>query len=78
MAMSRLRRTMMLMTENEPNMSSPKNLVNSLMPVNSKLSRSISPKMDHTKVWIVSHKLKRYIKFKGLTKVYLSLKLWKL
>ena len=68
MAMSRLRRTMMLMTENEPNMSSPKNLVNSLMPVNSKLSRSISPKMDHTKVWIVSHKLKRYI---SSSRVYL-------
>ena len=59
MAMRRLSRTITLMTENEPNMRSPKNRVNSLIPVNSKLSRSISPKIAQNNVCTVSHRLWR-------------------
>ena len=58
MAISRLSKTMMLMTENEPNISRPENRVNSLMPVSSKLSKSIRPKIAQKRVWDVSHKLK--------------------
>ena len=61
MAMSRLSRTMMLMTEKEPNMSRPKNLVNSLIPVCSKLSRSMRPKIAQNKVCDVSQRLKIFL-----------------
>ena len=57
-AMRRLRRTMMLMMEKVPNMMRPQNLVNSLIPESSKLSRSINPKAAQNKVCVVSHKLK--------------------
>ena len=57
MAMSRLSRTMMLITEKEPNMRRPEKRVNSLMPVSSKLSRSIRPKMAQKRVWEVSQML---------------------
>ena len=45
------------MTENDPNMSRPKNRVNSLIPVNSKLSKSTSPNMAQNNVCDVSHRL---------------------
>ena len=48
--MRRLSRTMMLMTEKLPNITRPQNLVNSLIPVSSKLSRSIRPKEAQNKV----------------------------
>ena len=57
MAMRRLSNTIILMTENDPNMSRPKNRVNSLIPVNSKLSKSTSPKMAQNNVCEVSHRL---------------------
>ena len=57
-AMRRLRRTMMLMMEKVPNMMRPQNLVNSLIPESSKLSRSIKPKAAQNRVCVVSHKLK--------------------
>ena len=57
MAMRRLSRTMMLITEKLPNMISPQNLVNSLIPFNSKLSKSISPNEAQNSVCVVSHKL---------------------
>ena len=65
MAMSKLSSTMMLMTEKEPNMSKPQNRVNSLMPLNSKLSRSIRPKMAQKSVCEVSHKLQKMSKSWG-------------
>ena len=57
MAMRRLSNTIILMTENDPNMRRPKNRVNSFIPVNSKLSRSTRPKMAQNNVCDVSHKL---------------------
>ena len=57
MAMSKLSKTMILITENEPNIKSPENRVNSLIPVNSKLSKSTKPKMAQNKVWTVSQRL---------------------
>ena len=59
----------MLMSEKLPNMISPQNLVNSLIPVNSKLSRSMRPKAAQNKVCDVSHKLKlqvMMVKFQGM------------
>ena len=50
MARRRLRRTMMLITEKLPNMMRPQNLVNSLIPFNSKLSKSIKPKEAQKRV----------------------------
>ena len=44
--------------EKLPNMHRPQNLVNSLMPASSKLSRSIRPKEAQNNVCVVSHKLK--------------------
>ena len=58
MAMRRFSSTIILMTENDPNIRRPKNRVNSLIPVSSKLSRSTSPKMAQNNVCEVSHKLK--------------------
>lgn len=55
--MSKLSKTIMLMTENVPNIRSPKKRVNSLMPDNSKLSRSIRPKIDQKNVCNVSQRL---------------------
>ena len=49
---------MMLMIENDPNMMRPQNLVNSLMPVSSKLSRSIRPNAAQNKVCEVSQRLR--------------------
>ena len=49
---------MMLMTEKLPNITRPQNLVNSLMPVSSKLSRSIRPKAAQNKVCEVSQRLR--------------------
>ena len=40
-------------------MMRPQNLVNSLIPVSSKLSRSIRPKAAQNKVCVVSHKLNK-------------------
>ena len=59
MAIRRLSRTMMLMSEKLPNMMRPQNRVNSLMPRSSKLSRSIRPKAAQKRVWDVSHKLRQ-------------------
>ena len=61
MAMRRLSRTIILMIENDPNMMRPQNLVNSLIPVSSKLSRSIRPKAAQKRVCDVSHRLKVYL-----------------
>ena len=47
----------MFIIEKVPNMMRPQNLVNSLIPDSSKLSRSINPKAAQNKVWVVSHKL---------------------
>ena len=58
-AMSKLSKTIILITENEPNIKSPENRVNSLMPVNSKLSRSTRPNMAQNKVWTVSQRLQK-------------------
>ena len=58
MAMSKLSRTMILIKEKLPNMIRHQNLVNSLIPVNSKLSKSMRPKAAQNKVCEVSHKLK--------------------
>ena len=44
--------------EKLPNMHRPQNLVNSLMPESSKLSKSIRPKEAQNNVCVVSHKLK--------------------
>ena len=49
----------MLITEKLPNITSPQNLVNSLIPVSSKLSRSIRPKEAQNNVCVVSHKLRK-------------------
>ena len=57
-AIRRLRSTIILMIEKLPNITNPQNRVNSLMPANSKLSRSIKPNEAQNKVWVVSHKLK--------------------
>ena len=48
----------MLIKEKLPNMMRPQNLVNSLIPVNSKLSKSMRPKAAQNRVCEVSHKLK--------------------
>ena len=58
--MSRLSKTIMLITEKEPNIKSPVNRLNSLIPVNSKLSRSTRPKMAQNKVWEVSQRLEKH------------------
>jgi hypothetical protein len=58
MAMSMLRRTMMLMREYEPNMRRAQNRVKPLIPVNSKASNSTNPKLAHHKDCDVSNKLK--------------------
>ena len=50
---------MILIIENVPNIMSPQNLVNSLIPESSKLSRSIRPNAAQNKVCVVSHKLKK-------------------
>ena len=50
MAIRRFSRTMMLMIEKLPNMMRPQNLVNSLIPVSSKLSRSIRPNAAQNRV----------------------------
>ena len=50
MAMSKLSKTIILITEKDPNMKRPKNLVNSLMPVNSKFSRSTKPNIAQNRV----------------------------
>ena len=57
MAMRRFSNTIILMTEKDPNMRRPKNRVNSFIPVNSKLSKSTSPKIAQNNVCEVSHKL---------------------
>lgn len=44
-AISRFSKTITLMTEYEPNINSPQNLVYVLMPVSSKLPRSTIPKL---------------------------------
>ena len=49
---------MMLITEKDPNIKSPEKRVNSFIPVNSKLSKSIKPKMAQNNVWEVSQRLK--------------------
>ena len=56
-AIRRLRSTMMLMTEKLPNMTRPQNLVNSLIPASSKLSKSMRPNDAQNSVCVVSHKL---------------------
>ena len=61
--MSKLSKTIMLITEKVPNIRRPKNLVNSLMPVNSKLSKSIRPKIAQKRVWEVSHRLQKRSEF---------------
>ena len=57
MAINKLRRTMILIKEKLPNMMSPQNLVNSLIPVSSKLSRSIRPNAAQNRVCVVSQRL---------------------
>ena len=65
--MSKLSKTIILMTEKEPNIKSPVKRENSLIPVNSKLSRSTNPKMAQNKVWVVSQRLEKH---KGGTSEY--------
>ena len=60
-AIRRLRSTIMLMIEKLPNITNPQNLVNSLIPANSKLSRSIKPNDAQNRVWVVSHRLKKNV-----------------
>lgn len=57
MAINRFSKTTMLITEYVPNISIPQNLVNALIPSNSKLSRSTRPKTAQNRVWVVSNKL---------------------
>lgn len=59
MAMSMLRSTMTLMTLYEPNMSRAQKRVNPLMPVRSKVMRSIKPKLAQNSDCDVSNKLQR-------------------
>ena len=47
----------MLIREKLPNMMRPQNLVNSLIPANSKLSKSMRPNAAQNRVCEVSHKL---------------------
>jgi hypothetical protein len=57
-AISILRSTMTLITEYDPNMRSPQNRVNPLIPVNSKAFNSTSPKLAQNNDCDVSNKLK--------------------
>lgn len=57
--MRRLRSTMTLIMEYEPNINMPQNLVKALTPVRSKASSSISPKEAQKSDWEVSNRLSR-------------------
>lgn len=49
------------MTEYEPNINKAQNLVNSLVPVNSKETKSIKPKLAQNNDCEVSNKLKQKV-----------------
>ncbi len=57
MAISRLMRTTILITEYEPNISRPQKRVKPLIPTSSKLSKSMRPKAAQNSVCDVSNRL---------------------
>ena len=76
-AIRRLRSTIMLMIEKLPNITNPQNLVNSLIPANSKLSRSIKPNDAQNRVWVVSHRLKKIFQINEIDWTEHKSLLWK-
>lgn len=60
MAIKRFKSTITFITLYEPNISKPQNLVYDLMPLNSKFSRPIMPKLAQNKDCVDSNKLKNY------------------
>lgn len=66
MAIRRFNNTITLITEYEPNIKSPQNLVYVLIPVNSKLDKSTKPKLAQNKDCDDSKTLRYFNKFKEI------------
>lgn len=72
MAISRLRRTTMLMTEKHPNINKPQKRVKLFIPARSKLSNSMRPNTAQKRVWLVSNKLKKYMRLHTFLDTYVN------
>lgn len=59
MAIKRFSKTITFITLYDPNISNPQNLVYDLIPLNSKFSRPIMPKLAQNKDCVDSNKLKQ-------------------